>query len=111
MLKQARQRAKRFGVPFRLSVDDFEIPLRCPILGVKLKPCRKRPGPNSPSLDRIVPTRGYVPGNVAVMSYRANRIKFDATLRELRLVLKFIEKHHEDRLHQLRSRDPSYGIV
>ena len=38
----------------------------------------------SPSLDRIVPDRGYVPGNVRVVSDRANRLKGDRNLEELR---------------------------
>ena len=39
--------------------------------------------PNSPSLDRIDPTKGYVKGNVMMMSALANRMKQDATLKQL----------------------------
>lgn len=46
------------------------------------------PGPRdgSPTLDRIVPDKGYVRENVWVISGRANRIKNDATIEELELI-------------------------
>jgi hypothetical protein len=47
---------------------------------------------NSPSLDRIVPEKGYVAGNIRVISQRANRIKSNATVEELRAVLKDLQK-------------------
>jgi hypothetical protein len=79
----ARQRARELGVPCTITKDDVEIPERCPLLGVALK---RDPGPrrdNSPTLDRIVPVRGYVPGNVWVLSDLANRMKSNATREQL----------------------------
>jgi hypothetical protein len=46
----------------------------------------------SPSIDRIIPSLGYVRGNVVIVSMRANRIKTDATDAELRRVAKFYTK-------------------
>ncbi|WP_145960516.1 hypothetical protein [Novosphingobium meiothermophilum] len=46
-------------------------------------------GANSPSLDRIEPELGYVPGNTIVISNRANRLKSDATIDELRAIASF----------------------
>ena len=43
-------------------------------------------GDDSPSLDRIVSSLGYVKGNIRVISYKANRVKSNATLEELRKV-------------------------
>lgn len=85
MLKLARQRARAANVPFDLREDDFEIPAVCPVLGIELRPGRGRRGPTdaSPTLDRIEPSVGYVRGNVVVMSWRANRIKSDASASEL----------------------------
>jgi hypothetical protein len=39
----------------------------------------------------MVPSLGYVPGNIRVISMRANRIKTDATADELRAVLRYME--------------------
>lgn len=85
MIGAAKQRAKRAGVPFNLTEADIIIPRFCPVFGVKLEQAlgSKGPGPNSPSLDRRVPEDGYVPGNVVVISNRANRAKSDLTVEEL----------------------------
>jgi hypothetical protein len=45
---------------------------------------------NAPTLDRINNSCGYVPGNVAVISWRANRIKCDATPEELRRIADYV---------------------
>lgn len=91
MLRAARQRAKRQNVPFGLLPSDFEIPVYCPILGTLLTRSlgSKGPGGNSPTLDRIIPSRGYVPGNVVVISNRANRAKNDLSADELRALADF----------------------
>lgn len=86
MWKAAKSRAKRQGVPFDISVEDIEIPKRCPVLGIKLKMGHGQPTDNSPSLDRIIPALGYVKGNIEVISHRANSIKRDATPEELRMI-------------------------
>ena len=41
-------------------------------------------------VDRIEPTLGYVDGNVAWLSPRANRIKSDATIEELQSIIDWI---------------------
>lgn len=91
MLKRAKSRAKQKGRPFNLELDDIVIPETCPIFG---KPFVRQGGVTdfSPSLDCIDPQRGYVKGNVRVISYRANRIKCDASLDELRAIVKFMEQ-------------------
>lgn len=93
MLNNAKARASRAGVPFNLSPRDIIIPSHCPVLGIELFRTlgRQGGGPHSPSLDRIVPELGYVPGNVIVVSNRANRIKSDAAPHELRAVADFYE--------------------
>lgn len=94
MLEQARYRAKRDGVPCTITVDDFDIPLMCPVLGIRLAVAE---GTNtrrsaSPSLDRYVPADGYIPGGVEVISNRANTIKNDATLEELEAVTAYARR-------------------
>lgn len=43
------------------------------------------PNEDSPSIDKVIPELGYVRGNVWVISNKANRIKNNATLEELKL--------------------------
>jgi hypothetical protein len=72
-----------------LTISDVVIPSRCPVLGIAMRPGAGRLCDTSPTLDRIDNTKGYVPGNVMVISYKANRIKSNATPEELRLVADF----------------------
>jgi hypothetical protein len=88
----ARLRAKKRGVPFSIKVDEIVIPERCPALGIKLSRGRRSPMGHSPSLDRIVPSLGYVTGNIIVVSMKANLIKQDANPAELMRVAKFYAK-------------------
>jgi hypothetical protein len=83
MLCSARKRAKQAGIPFDLTLDDIQIPEKCPIFGVTLQRGCKKNTDNSPSLDRFQPDLGYVKGNVWVICRRANTIKGDATVDEL----------------------------
>ena len=75
-------RARNKGIPFNLTLEDFEnIPDVCPILGIPLERNFGKgfSSHNSPSMDKIIPERGYVKGNVIIISTLANRIKQDAT--------------------------------
>lgn len=85
MLNRAKTRAKNLGIPFSITEKDVVIPEYCPIMGIKLEHHRGRPGAykSSPSLDRIIPEKGYVPGNVRVISQLANQCKGSATIEEL----------------------------
>ncbi len=92
LLWSIKTRAKKRGIPFNLTHEDVQIPENCPILGIPLEINLGHSGPNSPTLDRIIPGKGYIRGNVQVISHRANTIKSDATLEELRQVTSFMEK-------------------
>lgn len=95
LLYKAKERAKRTARPFDLLPQDIVIPKRCPVLGILLKRHVGEGGKtfdDSPTLDCIVPEKGYVRGNVAVISGRANRIKNDATPAELKKVLAWLRR-------------------
>ena len=83
---KAKRRAQKERLPFDIEVSDIIIPKQCPALGIPLIVLSGTE--NSPTLDKIHNERGYVKGNVIVVSRRANTIKSDATLVELEKVLK-----------------------
>lgn len=67
-----------------ITPDNISTPEKCPILGIVLEYCAR--GINNPaaaSPDRIDNSKGYIPGNVQVISFRANELKSDASLDEL----------------------------
>ena len=77
--------AKRRGIYFNLEYTDFELPEFCPILGIKLEYGSGNDGnsPNHATLDRIDNTKGYIPGNVMIISRLANSMKNSATFEQL----------------------------
>ena len=89
----AKKRALKKGFDFNLEVCDIpEIPKTCPVLGIEIKAnTTHKPLDSSPSLDRIDSTKGYIKGNVQIISNRANRIKSDATIEELEKLIKFLK--------------------
>lgn len=89
MFRRARQRARNTGLPFTLKswADIPLMPKVCPVLGLKLQiAVGVGRQPNSPSLDRINSSQGYILGNVRIISRRANELKRNATLQELVLL-------------------------
>lgn len=90
LYNKAAYRAKKAGVPFTITVGDVVVPSHCPVLGIPLQVADKRFGQGSPSLDRLVPELGYVPGNVVVISFRANLLKNNATVLELEAVASWL---------------------
>jgi hypothetical protein len=97
MVAKARSRARTKHLKFNINSEYVRslVVTHCPILGIPLEWSRCRGNgklsvAGSPSLDRIDPTKGYVKGNVWIISHRANRIKSDATHEELKLVTKAV---------------------
>lgn len=89
MLARAKVRAKQLGLPFDLILDDIVVPSFCPVLGIAIEVQTGKPSDNSPELDKIIPELGYVRGNIIVISRKANRIKTNATIDEIRMVADF----------------------
>lgn len=92
LLDHAKGAARRKGLIFDLTAEDIYVPETCPVFGTRLEVGSGIRTENSPSLDRIIPSRGYVRGNVWVISWRANRIKNDASLDELKLVIEALAR-------------------
>ncbi len=86
MVISSRRRAKARGLEHTIGEEDIVIPTHCPVLGIQLVRGAAITAPGSPSLDRIDNSRGYVKGNVRVISHQANRLKSNATLAELKAI-------------------------
>lgn len=93
LVNAARKRSKDSGLDFDLDIEYIQSIFQphCPILGIELDlnyadRNDRRLLPASMTLDRIDNTRGYVKGNVQIISWRANRLKSDSTAEERRLL-------------------------
>lgn len=101
IIRNTKFTAKRRGIHFDLKYTDFEIPEKCPILGVPLTYLGESGGndPFHASMDRIDNSKGYVKENVIVISKLANSMKNSA---DFDLILKFCEnmpkliKHYKE---------------
>ncbi len=84
ILNRVKARAKRRGLEFNLELSDIILPNRCPVLDIPFEYNHKD---WTYSLDRTDNFKGYIKGNVQIISNKANRIKGDATVEELQKVL------------------------
>jgi hypothetical protein len=93
--KSRRQSAIRNKIPFTIKFEDIDQPEYCPVLGTKLNYEWSGEGMrdnNKATLDKVNPELGYVPGNVYVISWRANKLKSDMTLVELEKIMNYIKE-------------------
>ncbi len=95
MYARAKSRAKKNNLPFNIELDDIIIPERCPLLGIEIESTEVRNSPNNPSLDKIIPEKGYIKGNVWVISNRANTLKNDASLQELQILVENLKSYSQ----------------
>ena len=83
LYKNIKSRCKRIGREFSIELEDITIPEKCPVFGFDLKREDRQTWMCAPSVDRIDSSKGYIKGNITVVSRRANILKKDATLEEL----------------------------
>lgn len=89
--KFRRKKASNYKHEWNIEFNDLSFPTHCPILGIELNYSASYRSDDSPSFDRIDSSKGYVKGNVAIMSWRANRIKNDGTAEEHQRIADFIK--------------------
>jgi hypothetical protein len=96
-LRHAKIRADEAGLPFDIDrdyLDSIKVTY-CPALGLVLKYTENsRIQDDSATIDRIIPELGYVKGNVQILSYKANRMKSNATSDELAAFANWILRNH-----------------
>jgi hypothetical protein len=88
---QLRAKAKKYNIDFDIDASDIHLPEKCPIFGIVLRKSTGRLSNCSPSVDRVDASKGYVKGNVVVVSNKANSIKREATISDLRKMVAFYE--------------------
>lgn len=99
LCSNARFRGRKRGLEATITPTDLDWPTHCPVLGIELdyperSGMRKRQGvqPNWPSLDRWDNAKGYIPGNVFVISFRANTLKNTGNIEEMLKVLAYLRE-------------------
>ena len=76
-----KDRANRSDLDFNIEITDIVVPDLCPVFNIPLVYMT----PYSASVDRIDPSKGYVKGNIQVISRKANIMKNNATQKELEM--------------------------
>ena len=94
MYRRAKSRAAQSGLEFNLSKEDIKIPIHCPVLGIPLSTHKGTSGgrDNSPALDRVDNSKGYIKGNVLVISHLANMMKSSANKEQLIKFSEWVQK-------------------
>jgi hypothetical protein len=100
MIGSSKRRAAEKGWDFNLDKDYIKSiwPLDncCPILGIPFDmlsaSVKNKAGP---SLDRVDSTKGYIKGNVAIISWKANSIKNEGSAEEHQLIASWITEQIE----------------
>ena len=100
LLRRAKDNANKLNIPCTVTLADLSVPERCPVLGIELAFSNEGISENTPSIDRIDPTKGYEKGNVVVVSWRANRIKNNGTPDEHRKIYEFYKPLYEASDHK-----------
>jgi len=95
LLAKAKRRAKDDNLPYDLDLDYVMEIVRthCPVFNLELS-WQTKSGyrtDSAPSLDKIKPELGYVKGNVAWVSWKANRIKNNGTAEEHRQIASWMD--------------------
>ena len=86
ILSSAKRRAKNDRREFNIDSSDLYFPETCPYLGTEFEQ-RDTNGKlilqTCYSIDRIDSSKGYIKGNVQILSVKANRMKSDASIADM----------------------------
>ncbi len=90
LIRLSKNHSKAKNIKFSITVDNIIIPNKCPLLNVPFDTSNTM---YSYSIDRIDNSKGYIKGNIAVISRLANMMKNAATFVELIEFSKNIETY------------------
>ena len=91
----ALKRAKEKGMEFTILNEDIILVTECPLLNIVLEYGNNKASDSSASIDRIDSTKGYIKGNIQVISMLANTMKSSASPEQLVKFSKNILKIYE----------------
>lgn len=85
---RSKENAHTQGIAHTITPDEIPLPNTCRYFGWELDyrdtaSKRRRWSHQTASIDRIDSSKGYIPGNIQVISLLANRMKQDATIEEM----------------------------
>jgi len=90
---RAKRRSRENNLPFNLTLEYMRTLYTdiCPVFGFPLNYTREKITPDCASLDKFIPDLGYVPGNVHIISVRANLLKKDASVSDIEKLLNWMK--------------------
>jgi hypothetical protein len=91
LYNRLKSSAKKRNIPFTLTLTELNnltFPISCPILNIPLNSNNVQ-SDNSYSIDRIDSDKGYEIDNIIVVSWKANRLKNNATKEEMEKIAEF----------------------
>ena len=98
---RAKERAKKRNILFDIDKEYLKSIYpknnKCPILNIDfqlgfLNEIKKNKD-YAPSLDRIIPDKGYVKGNLVIVSFIANRVKNNVSVETLEKIVNFYKNN------------------
>lgn len=92
---QLKASAKKRNIPFELTLcdlNDLSFPITCPVFNIVLKYNTNKAEDDSFSIDRKDSSKGYTADNIIVVSNRANKLKSNATISELKQIYDFYKQ-------------------
>jgi len=93
LINAAKKRAKDTNLDFNLDINDIILSQYFPFLGIELQFNHTNARDNSYSIDRIDPNKGYIKGNIQIISFKANTIKNNASLSDIEKVYLYMKQH------------------
>ena len=61
------------------------------------------------TLERVDNSKGYIKGNVAIICWRCNHIKNDATIEDFKNIIKYMRNHELEQGYKRMAKDPEWS--
>jgi len=115
LFDKARYRARKQSIVFELDYDwvlgQVQQVLECPVRKVKFVTGDKTFHNNSRTLDRAQPSLGYTRENTCLVSFKANLVKNNGSLQDLKLLICYLHKIKAMKAESWIGKFRSLGLV